>query len=58
MLGNAAAAQNDIAGFYCPTRRSALRAREIRNGCCRSTWNGGGTDYGGCLGAGNGWDND
>ena len=61
--GNAAVAQTDIAGFYCPTRRTKLRPEDLAMPSGRparmivSTWTGGGTDYGGCLGSTNGWDN-
>ena len=45
----------DIKGFYCPTRRSTLRAGIDTPGMfswstLSSTWTGGGTDYGGCAG--------
>jgi prepilin-type N-terminal cleavage/methylation domain-containing protein len=53
---NAAMAQKNIAGFYCPSRRNSLRKDPKR--MLVSTWTGGGTDYGACLGAGNGWSND
>ncbi len=56
-MGNAAVAQTDIAGFYCPSRRSGLRIGDSKR-MLASSWTGGGTDYGGCLGAGNGWSND
>ncbi len=55
--GNAAAAQTDIAVFYCPSRRHRLRLKDSGR-MIDSGWTGGGTDYGGCLGAGNGWDNE
>lgn len=52
VLGNAVTAQRDVAGFYCPSRRSGLRSgdgsRMINTG-----WTGGGTDYGGCAGGAN-----
>ena len=58
---NAAVATVDIAGFYCPTRRTGLRpgtgAGSDASRMLVSTWTGGGTDYGGCIGAGNGWNN-
>ncbi len=60
VYGNAAVAQTDIAGFYCPTRRNTIRPEDRAPGgtprMIVSTWNGG-TDYGGCLGSGNGWNN-
>jgi hypothetical protein len=57
VLGNAAVAQKNIACFYCPSRRKALRIGDSDR-MLEDTWTGGGTDYGGCLGAGNGWSND
>ena len=59
---NAAVAQVDVAGFYCPTRRNKLRPEDLSppspwpSRMVVATWTGGGTDYGGCLGATNGWD--
>ena len=56
-------AQRDIGGFYCPTRRNGIRPEDLSMPAGRParmivpTWTGGGTDYGGCLGATNGWDN-
>lgn len=51
VLGNHEVAQSEIAGLYCPTRRSALRTGA---GDCDVLldpfWHGGGTDYGGCTG--------
>jgi len=57
VIVNAAAAQCDIAGLYCPTRRNGLRPGDFAR-LPDPAWRGGGTDYGGCLGAGNGWKND
>jgi prepilin-type N-terminal cleavage/methylation domain-containing protein len=57
VFGNAVTAQKDIPLFYCPSRRSKLRRGDAVR-LLVSTWTGGGTDYGGCLGAGNGWSND
>ncbi len=57
VLGNATVAQTDIIGFYCPSRRNGLRRGDSKR-MLSSSWVGGGTDYGGCLGAGNGWVND
>jgi len=50
--GNAALAQLDVKGLYCPTRRSALRPGQDDQMLLNvpSTWTGGGTDYGGCAG--------
>ncbi len=52
VLGNAAIAQLNIAGFYCPSRRAGLQTGDS-NRMISSTWTGGGTDYGGCAGGGN-----
>jgi prepilin-type N-terminal cleavage/methylation domain-containing protein len=57
VVGNATTAQKDISLFYCPSRRTKLRRGDSAR-LLVSTWTGGGTDYGGCLGAGNGWSND
>ncbi len=51
VTGNAAVAQLDMPGFYCPSRRSEVRSEDqarLRN----SAWRGGGNDYGGCAGGG------
>lgn len=50
--GNSLVAQQEIGGFYCPSRRVGLRS-EDRARLIDSTWTGGGTDYGGCAGGGN-----
>jgi type II secretory pathway pseudopilin PulG len=52
VLGNAALAQQNIPGFYCPSRRAGLQSGES-NRMINSAWTGGGTDYGGCAGGGN-----
>ena len=55
VLFNKNLAQTDIKEFYCPSRR-----RSIRNGdeeIMFQKWNRGGTDYGGCIGRVNAWDN-
>ena len=57
VLGNAAVAQLDISYFYCPTRRNAIRTQDQPHLLVK-TWTGGGNDYGGCIGSGNGWTND
>jgi prepilin-type N-terminal cleavage/methylation domain-containing protein len=57
VIGNAVAPQSDISLFYCPTRRNRLRSGDSAR-LLVPTWTGGGTDYGACLGAGNGWLND
>jgi prepilin-type N-terminal cleavage/methylation domain-containing protein len=56
VVGNATVAQTDVPGFYCPSRRRKLRRGDSKL-MLSASWTGGGTDYGGCLGAGNGWDN-
>jgi prepilin-type N-terminal cleavage/methylation domain-containing protein len=50
MTGNAALAQMDQKGFYCPTRRSQVRQGIDNPMLPNSAWTGGGTDYGGCVG--------
>jgi len=40
----------DLKGFYCPTRRSSLRAGQDTQNMLSTLWTGGGTDYGGCAG--------
>ncbi len=57
VTGNAQLAQSDISVFYCPTRRNGIR-KEDEEHLVVWSWNGGGADYGGCLGGGNGWKND
>jgi len=61
VFGNAALAQTDVGGFYCPTRRYCLRAEDKTPGgrprMLDAAWTGGGADYGGCIGGTNGWDN-
>jgi hypothetical protein len=51
VAGNAALAQRDIQAFYCPSRRSGIR---VGSGDAENlpdpSWTGGGTDYGGCYG--------
>ncbi len=53
-----AMAQTDIKGFYCPTRRSGIRPGQDNNYLLVSTWTGGGTDYGGCVGRHPGFNSD
>jgi prepilin-type processing-associated H-X9-DG protein len=48
--GNVALASMDVKGLYCPTRRSQLRQGIDEVMMLSSTWTGGGTDYGGCVG--------
>jgi len=43
-------AQTDIKGFYCPSRRSGVRSGTDNSLLPNTTWTGGGTDYGGCVG--------
>ncbi len=51
VLGNAALAQTDIPGLYCPTRRSGIRTgADDHKNLVDASWRGGGTDYGGCQG--------
>jgi len=63
VMGNRAQAENDIPGFYCPSRRSKVRTRDrqmqldetpasttLTNGLIK-----GGTDYGGSIGSTNGF---
>ena len=50
VAGNAAVAQTDIGGLYCPSRRSGVRSGLDNEGMIDSGWTGGGTDYGGCYG--------
>ena len=59
VIGNADVADDDVPGFYCPTRRNKIRPEDLTTPNPRmiAAWNGGGTDYGGCLGSTNGWDN-
>jgi len=53
VMGNAAVAKVDIRGFYCPTRRSGVRAGsdgQMMFPGGAGSWTSGGTDYGGCAG--------
>ena len=54
--GNFKVANTDIKGFYCPSRRATLRPGDS-NWMLDSSFTGGGTDYGGCVGRMNGWKN-
>ncbi|MGD0655236.1 MAG: DUF1559 domain-containing protein [Thermoguttaceae bacterium] len=56
VLCNKSLAQTDIALFYCPTRRVGIRQGDEQ--IMFQNWTSGGTDYGGCLGGGNGWRNE
>ena len=56
VLGNGMVAASDISVFYCPTRRAGLRPGD-NNYMLSTQFVGGGTDYGGCIGRMNGWEN-
>ena len=43
------AATTNVAGLYCPSRRSTLAPTDAAM-CLSATWTAGGTDYGGCAG--------
>jgi prepilin-type N-terminal cleavage/methylation domain-containing protein len=59
VLGNAAVAQTNLPGFYCPSRRSGIRTGlDDHLNLVDSSWRGGGTDYGGCYGRLDGFHND
>jgi prepilin-type processing-associated H-X9-DG protein len=49
-------ARTDIAGLYCPSRRTSVRSEDLK--IMFQGWEKGGTDYGGCNGAGNTFLND
>ncbi len=49
VTGNAAIAQLNVAGFYCPSRRSEVTDQQR---LINPNWTGGGNDYGGCAGSG------
>lgn len=62
--GNQSVAATDIAAFYCPTRRSGIRAEDRQIMFPKRTpedayvgWSGGGNDYAGCIGAQNSFTN-
>ncbi|MFM9059347.1 MAG: DUF1559 domain-containing protein [Planctomycetaceae bacterium] len=58
VLGNAAIAGRDIPGLLCPSRRGGLRTGSGDElNLPDPTWTGGGTDYGGCLGRSDGFEN-
>lgn len=54
--GNTMTAQTDVAGFYCPSRRSGVRSADDRSMLLDPSWVGGGIDYGGCYGRLDGFD--
>lgn len=56
--GNAGIAARDIPGLLCPSRRGGIRTGSGDElNLLDPTWTGGGTDYGGCLGGRNGFEN-
>ncbi len=62
--GNRAAAETDVAAFYCPSRRGGVRSadRQIMfpkrtPGDAYTGWTAGGNDYAGCIGAQNAFTN-
>jgi prepilin-type N-terminal cleavage/methylation domain-containing protein len=55
VIGNKQVAATDIDVLYCPTRRAGIRSGDER--IMFQNWTSGGTDYGGCIGAQNAWDN-
>jgi len=56
--GNFDRANTDVAGYYCPSRRNRVRPGDERLflNLSGKTWKEGGTDYGGCLGGGKGFE--
>jgi prepilin-type N-terminal cleavage/methylation domain-containing protein/prepilin-type processing-associated H-X9-DG protein len=56
VLKNSTLAVTDIPLFYCPSRRSGVRSQD--RVIMFQQWRSGGTDYGGCLGGGNGFRNE
>ena len=52
---NAQYAQRDVKEFYCPSRRATVQHSDTD--IMFEQWTSGGTDYGGCMGCVNGWDN-
>ena len=55
VMANKAVAQSDIKEFYCPSRRSTVQPGDAT--IMFQNWTSGGTDYGGCVGRVNFWDN-
>jgi len=55
VAANELVARKDIGTYYCPTRRVGVRQSDIDNGLMFLGWDQGGTDYGGCIGGGNGF---
>jgi len=56
VLKNSTLAVTDIPLFYCPSRRSGVRPQD--RVIMFQQWRSGGTDYGGCIGGGNGFRNE
>jgi prepilin-type N-terminal cleavage/methylation domain-containing protein/prepilin-type processing-associated H-X9-DG protein len=57
VLGNTQVSTTDVKGFYCPSRRQGLRKGDSSM-MLSPSMEGGGTDYGGCVGRMNGWKNE
>ena len=55
VMTNKMLAQTDIKEFYCPSRRGNIRPGDVE--IMFQKWTSGGTDYGGCVGRVNFWDN-
>ena len=55
VLENKVVASADIATFYCPSRRAGVRRGDSE--IMFQKWTSGGTDYGGCMGQQDGFDN-
>ncbi len=55
VVGNATAATTDVSAFYCPSRRYRIRSDDPS--MLLGGWRSGGTDYGGCIGRRDGWQN-
>ncbi len=55
VVQNATLAKTNIKEFYCPSRRPGIRPGD--EVIMFNNWTSGGTDYGGCMGRVNGWDN-
>lgn len=56
VFGNSVVAVRDVPLFYCPSRRSGVRTQDRT--IMFQQWRSGGTDYGGCMGGGNGFRNE
>jgi prepilin-type N-terminal cleavage/methylation domain-containing protein len=55
VMGNKQIASTDLEILYCPSRRAEFRQGDEQ--IMFQKWTSGGTDYGGCIGAQNAWDN-